>query len=128
MLNEYEEFLKMLDTVWFECYRVLVRGGRLIIVVGDVCRSRRAFGEHQVVPLHASILEHCRYIGFHSLATVIWHKISNAAFEIENGTAFLGKPYEPNAVIKNDIEFILMQRKSGAYRRPTEAMRLLSVI
>jgi DNA modification methylase len=81
-----------------------------------------------VVPLHGTIMEHCRHIGFHNLATMIWHKISNAAFEVENGTAFLGKPYEPNAVIKNDIEFILMQRKPGGYRRPTEAMRLLSVI
>jgi hypothetical protein len=33
-----------------------------------------------------------------------------------NGTKFLGKPYEPNAIIKNDIEFILMQRKPGGYR------------
>lgn len=127
-LHDYEPFLKELHQVWAECYRVLVKGGRLIIVVGDVCRSRRAFGSHMVVPLHASILEDCRHIGFHNLATVVWHKISNAAFEVENGTAFLGKPYEPNAVIKNDIEFVLMQRKSGAYRRPTEAMRILSVI
>jgi len=121
-------FMKELDRVWSECFRVLVEGGRLIIVVGDVCRSRRAFGAHMVVPLHGTIMEHCRHIGFHNLATMIWHKISNAAFEVENGTAFLGKPYEPNAVIKNDIEFILMQRKPGGYRRPTEAMRLLSVI
>lgn len=127
-LHDYDVFLKELDRVWAECYRVLVKGGRLIVVVGDVCRSRRAFGAHMVVPLHASIVEHCRYIGFHNLATMVWHKISNAAFEVENGTAFLGKPYEPNAVIKNDIEFILMQRKPGAYRRPTEAMRVLSVI
>ena len=41
---------------------------------------------------------------------------------------FLGKPYEPNAVIKNDIEFILMQRKPGGYRTPTVAERVLSVI
>jgi len=127
-IHDYEVFLKELDRVWAECYRALVKGGRLIIVVGDVCRSRRAFGAHMVVPLHASIAEHCRHIGFHNLATMVWHKISNAAFEVENGTAFLGKPYEPNAVIKNDIEFILMQRKPGGYRRPTEAMRVLSVI
>jgi DNA modification methylase len=127
-IHDYEVFLKELDRVWAECYRVLVKGGRLVIVVGDVCRSRRAFGAHMVVPLHASIAEHCRHIGFHNLATMVWHKISNAAFEVENGTAFLGKPYEPNAVIKNDIEFILMQRKPGGYRRPTEAMRVLSVI
>ncbi len=127
-LHDYELFLKELDQVWIECLRVLVKGGRLVVVVGDVCRSRRAFGAHMVVPLHASIMEHCRQIGFHNLATVIWHKISNASFEVENGTSFLGKPYEPNAVIKNDIEFILMQRKPGAYRRPTNAMRVLSVI
>jgi len=128
VLHDYEVFLKELNQVWAECYRVLVKGGRLIIVVGDVCRSRRAFGAHMVVPLHASIIEHCRYIGFHNLATVIWYKIANAIFEVENGTSFLGKPYEPNAVIKNDIEFILMQRKPGAYRRPSEAMRVLSTI
>ena len=41
---------------------------------------------------------------------------------------FLGKPYEPNAVVKNDIEFILMERKSGGYRTPEPATRILSVI
>ena len=40
----------------------------------------------------------------------------------------LGKPYEPNAIIKNDIEFILMQRKPGGYRQPTEEQRRLSMI
>lgn len=41
---------------------------------------------------------------------------------------FLGKPYEPNAVIENDIEFILMQRKPGGYRSPSPAARVLSLI
>ena len=104
-------------------------GGRLICVVGDVCLSRRKNnGRHTVVPLHASIQEHCRQIGFDNLAPIIWHKIANAVHEVENGSGFLGKPYEPNAVIKNDIEFILMQRKPGGYRQPSVAMRILSVI
>jgi DNA modification methylase len=82
-----------------------------------------------VVPLHASIQEHCRRIGFDNLAPIIWHKIANAAYEVENGSGgFLGKPYEPNAVVKNDIEFILMQRKPGGYRTPDVAARLLSLI
>lgn len=68
-------------------------------------------------------------IGFDNLAPIIWHKIANAVFEVEgNGGSFLGKPYEPNAVIKNDIEFILMQRKPGGYRSPSVATRVLSVI
>ena len=47
---------------------------------------------------------------------------------ITGGGGFLGKPYEPNAVIKNDIEFILMQRKPGGYRTPDLSARILSVI
>ena len=82
-----------------------------------------------MVPLHASIQERCRALGFDNLAPIIWHKIANAAHEVERGAGgFLGKPYEPNAVIKNDVEFILMQRKPGGYRRPSRAARTLSLL
>jgi DNA modification methylase len=129
-VSDYETFLAELDRVWNHCFKALVPGGRLICVVGDVCLSRRKNdGRHTVVPLHASIQEHCRRIGFDNLAPIIWHKIANAAYEVENGGAgFLGKPYEPNAVIKNDIEFILMERKPGGYRKPSLTERVLSVI
>ena len=129
-IEDYESFLTELDRVWQACYDALVPGGRVVCVVGDVCLSRRKnFGEHVVVPLHASIQEHCRAIGFNNLAPIIWHKIANAAYEATgNGGGFLGKPYEPNSVIKNDIEFILMERKPGGYRSPTVATRILSVI
>ncbi len=127
-VNDYEEFLNAIDIVWEGVRRALVPGGRLVIVVGDVCLSRRKFGRHVVVPLHASIQERCRAMGYDNLAPIIWHKIANASLEVANGSSFLGKPYEPNAVIKNDIEFILFQRKPGGYRSPTLAARILSVI
>jgi DNA modification methylase len=128
-IEDYDEFLAELDKVWAHCFRALVPGGRLICVVGDVCLSRRKNnGRHTVVPLHASIQEHCRKLGFDNLAPIIWHKISNAVYEVENGSSFLGKPYEPNSVIKNDIEFILMERKPGGYRTPDLPTRILSVI
>ena len=129
-IEDYEQFLHELGKVWKRCFDALVPGGRLICVVGDVCLSRRENdGRHTVVPLHASIQEQCRKIGFDNLAPIIWHKISNAAYEVENGgSGFLGKPYEPNGVIKNDIEFILMQRKPGGYRAPDIATKILSLI
>jgi DNA modification methylase len=129
-IEDYDAFLAELDRVWREVLRVLVPGGRLVCVVGDVCLSRRRNkGRHTVVSLHSSISERCRKMGFDGLAPIIWHKIANAVFEANgNGAGFLGKPYEPNAVIKNDIEFILLLRKPGGYRSPNLETRLLSLI
>lgn len=122
-VQEYEAFLAELEKVWRQVFRVLVPGGRLVCVVGDVCVARRNFGRHLVFPLHADICVICRRIGFDNLNPIIWHKIANASYEVSNGSKFLGKPYEPNAIIKNDMEFILMQRKPGGYRKPTNAQR-----
>ncbi len=124
---DYEQFLDQLDQVWRRAYRALVPGGRLVIVVGDVNVSRRAYGRHLVFPLHASIQERCRLLGFDNLAPIIWYKIANAQYEMGPG-GFFGKPFEPNGVVKNDVEYILFQRKPGGYRKPDLATRLLSVI
>lgn len=127
-IADYEIFIEELSKVWKDCFRVLVPGGRLVCVVGDVCLSRKKHGRHLIVPLHADIITSCRKIGFDNLNPIIWHKISNASYEVKGKSRFLGKPYEPNAIIKNDIEYILMQRKPGGYRKPTNEQRLLSKI
>jgi modification methylase len=127
-IDDYQAFLDELDKVWIECYKKLVIGGRMVIVVGDVLLSRREYGRHKVVPLHADIQVRCEKIGFDNLAPIFWHKISNASFEVSGNTKFLGKPYEPNGIIKHDIEYILMLRKNGGYRKPTLEQRRLSII
>lgn len=128
IICDYQEFVDQLDKVWRECFRVLVPGGRIVCVVGDVCLSRRKFGRHIVMPLHSDIAVSCRKIGFDNLNPILWHKISNAAFEANTASSILGKPYEPNAIIKNDVEYILMERKPGGYRKPTEEQRAASMI
>jgi len=127
-IGDYYNFLDQLDKVWAECYKKLVIGGRMVVVVGDVMLSRREHGRHKVVPLHADIQVRCEKIGFDNLAPIFWHKISNASFEVSGNTKFLGKPYEPNGIIKHDIEYILMLRKNGGYRKPTSEQRRLSII
>jgi len=122
-IQDYEAFIGELQKVWRHVLRILVPGGRLVCVVGDVCVARRNFGRHLVFPLHADICVTCRRLGFDNLNPIVWHKIANASYEVSNGSKFLGKPYEPNAIIKNDIEFILMQRKPGGYRQPSGEQR-----
>lgn len=128
IIDDYQEFVNELSKVWQECYRVLVPGGRIVCVVGDVCLSRRKYGRHVVMPLHSDIAVSCRKIGFDNLNPILWHKISNAVFEANTNSSILGKPYEPNAIIKNDIEYILMERKPGGYRKPTAQQRKDSMI
>jgi len=118
-IDDYEKFIAELSKVWQHCCCILVPGGRLICAVGDVCLSRIKFGRHVIVPLHADIAVSCRKIGFNNLNPIIRYKMAKATYEVNNGTKFFGKPYEPNAIIKNDIEFILMQHKPSGYRKPT---------
>ncbi len=127
-IDEYEHFNDQIDKVWKQCYEKLNPGGRMVVVVGDVLRSRSEHGRHRVIPLHATIQEHCIDIGFDNLAPILWYKIGNASLEAGGNARFLGKPYEPGAVIKNDIEYILLFRKPGGYRSPSISERILSTI
>ncbi len=125
-ISNYEGFLSELDKVWGACYDALVSGGRMCVVVGDVCLSRRRNGRHHVIPLHSDVQVRGRQIGFDTLAPIVWYKIANCRTEMDRPSYFLGKPYEPNAIIKNDIEFILLFRKPGEYRHPTDEQRARS--
>ena len=128
-IEDYETFLDELDKVWRECKRVLVPGGRICCVVGDVCVPRKKTGRHYVVPLHADIQVRSRKLGLDCLTPILWHKIANGATESEgNGAGFYGKPYQPGAVVKNDIEYILFLRKGGGYRSVTTVQKALSML
>jgi site-specific DNA-methyltransferase (adenine-specific) len=128
-IEDYEHFLEQLDKCWAECARVLVGGGRICCVVGDVCVSRKRGGRHYVMPLHADIQVRARKLGLDVLTPVLWHKIANGTNEASgNGAGFYGKPYQPGAVIKNDIEYILFLRKGGEYRTVTQRQKELSML
>jgi DNA modification methylase len=128
-IEDYETFLDELDKVWSECARVLVGGGRICCVIGDVCIPRRKGGRHYIMPLHADIQVRSRKLGLDCLTPILWHKIANGVTEAEgNGTGFYGKPYQPGAIIKNDIEYILFLRKGGQYRSVSPMQKALSML
>ncbi|MEO6034621.1 MAG: site-specific DNA-methyltransferase [Verrucomicrobiota bacterium] len=128
-IEDYESFLGELDKVWTECIRVLAPGGRICCVVGDVCLSRKKAGRHYIMPLHADIQVRARKLGLDVLTPIFWQKIANGITEAEgNGAGFYGKPYQPGAIIKNDVEYILFLRKGGNYRSPSPIQRALSML
>jgi len=128
-IADYEAFLDELDKVWRECARVLVGGGRICCVVGDVCVPRKQAGRHFVMPLHADIQVRTRRLGLDCLTPILWHKIANGVTEAQgNGAGFYGKPYQPGSIVKNDIEYILFMRKGGQYRSVSPIQKILSVL
>jgi modification methylase len=128
-LDDYEAFLDELDRVWRECARVLVPGGRICCVIGDILIPRRADGRHRVLPLPSDIQVRSRNHGLDNLTPILWFKIGNRTNEAGGGSSgYYGKPYQPGAIIKNDIEHILMLRKPGGYRTTPMIQRALSML
>jgi modification methylase len=128
-IDDYEVFLKELDRVWRECERVLVPGGRICCVIGDILIPRRAGGRHRVLPLPSDIQVRSRNHGLDNLTPILWFKIGNRTNEAGGGSSgYFGKPYQPGAIIKNDHEHIIMLRKPGGYRTTPMIQKALSML
>jgi modification methylase len=127
-IDDYEKFLDELDKVWAECARVLVPGGRICCVVGDVNVARSKGGRHYVLPLGSDIKVRSRRVGLDHLQGIIWYKVANIKLEASNSSRYLGKPNLPGGVIKNDVEHIIFLRKPGGYRSPSAEMEEQSFI
>lgn len=126
---EYEAFLDELDAIWRECLRILVPGGRICCVIGDILVSRKVGGRHRILPLPADIMVRTRSVGFDTLTPVLWFKIGNRTNEAGGGSSgYYGKPYQPGSIIKNDMEHILMLRKPGGYRKTSMLQKSLSML
>jgi len=126
-IPDYDRFLDELDKALAQCYRVLVPGGRVCCVVGDVNIARQKAGRHFQFPLSSDIRVRARQMGFDNIQGITWLKVANIRLEASESSRFLGKPNLPNGIIKNDTEHILFLRKPG-YRSPTADMEQASYI
>ncbi|MCX7880855.1 MAG: DNA methyltransferase [Ignavibacteria bacterium] len=110
--DSYEEYINNLNLVWKECHRVLHKGCRMCINIGDqFCRSVY-YGRYKVIPIRTEIIKFCESYGFDYLGAIIWQKVSTC--NTTGGATVMGSyPYPRNGIIKLDYEFILIFKKYG---------------
>jgi modification methylase len=102
--NSFIWMSAILNTVWEECYRVLIDGGIAAINVGDSTRSIDR--EFCCYPNYAQLTMNMWTLGFTPLIPIFWKKISNRP------NAFLGSGFQPvNAYVSQDCEYIGIFRK-----------------
>ncbi|MGA9822851.1 MAG: site-specific DNA-methyltransferase [Desulfobaccales bacterium] len=109
-----EEYLKFLNKVWSETYRVLVPGGRACVNIANL-------GRKPYIPLHAYIIQGMVEIGFLMRGEIIWNKASSAS----PSTAWGSWRNPANPTLRDIHEYILIfskgtfSRKNPHKRNPT---------
>lgn len=110
--NSYEEYINNLNLVWQEAYRVLDKGCRLCINIGDQYARSVYYGRYKVIPIRTEIIKFCETIGFDYMGAIIWQKV--ATTNTTGGATIMGSyPNPRNGILKLDYEFILIFKKSG---------------
>ena len=111
--HSYEEYINNLNLVWNECHRVLHKGCRLCINIGDQFARAVYYGRYKVIPIREEIIKFCETIGFDYMGAVIWQKTTT--MNTTGGATVMGSfPYPRNGIIKIDYEFILIFKKDGS--------------
>lgn len=101
-----EEYIKLLNKVWEETYRVLVPGGRACINIANL-------GRKPYIPLHSYIIESMQKIGFLMRGELIWNKAASASPSCAWGSWISAT----NPVLRDIHEYILVFSKSSYSRK-----------
>jgi DNA modification methylase len=110
--DSYEEYINNLNLVWSECYRVLHKGCRLCINIGDQFARSVYYGRYKIIPIRTEIIKFCETIGFDYMGAIIWQKVTTC--HTTGGATVMGSfPYPRNGILKIDYEFILIFKKLG---------------
>jgi len=95
--DSYEDYINNLNLVWNECHRVLHKGCRLCVNIGDQFARSVYYGRYKVIPI---------------MGAVIWQKVTTC--NTTGGATIMGSfPYPRNGILKIDYEFILIFKKQG---------------
>ena len=110
--DSYQDYINNLNLVWNECYRVLHKGCRLCINIGDQFARSVYYGRYKIIPIRTEIIKFCESIGFDYMGAIIWQKVTTC--NTTGGATVMGSfPYPRNGIVKLDYEFILIFKKLG---------------
>ncbi|MEO0092830.1 MAG: DNA methyltransferase [candidate division WOR-3 bacterium] len=110
--DTYEEYINNLNLVWNECHRILHKGCRLCINIGDQFARSVYYGRYKVIPIRTEIIKFCESAGFDYMGAIIWQKVTTC--HTTGGATVMGSyPYPRNGILKLDYEFILIFKKYG---------------
>ncbi|UCG47349.1 MAG: site-specific DNA-methyltransferase [Phycisphaerales bacterium] len=117
--DSYEDYINNLNLVWNECHRVLHKGCRLCVNVGDQFARSVYYGRYKVIPIRTEIIKFCETAGFDYMGAVIWQKVTTC--NTTGGATIMGSfPCPRNGILKIDYEFILIFKKRGKSPRPSK--------
>lgn len=123
--DSYEKYINNLNLVWKECYRVLHKGCRLCVNIGDQFARSIYYGRYKVIPIREEIIKFCENIGFDYMGAIIWQKVTTS--NTTGGGLQMGSyPFPRNGILKIDYEFILLFKKLGDAPKPTSEQKELS--
>jgi len=110
--DSYEEYINNLNLVWHHCRRILHRGCRLCVNIGDQFARSVYYGRYKVIPIRTEIIKFCEAAGFDYMGAIIWQKVTTC--HTTGGATIMGSfPYPRNGILKLDYEFILIFKKPG---------------
>ncbi len=110
--DSYEDYINNLNLVWSDCSRVLHKGCRLCVNIGDQFARSVYYGRYKVIPIRTEIIKFCETIGFDYMGAIIWQKVTTC--NTTGGATIMGSfPNPRNGILKIDYEFILIFKKPG---------------
>ena len=119
----YDDFLADLETIFRECYRVLLPGRKMCVVTANVNQNTKEYGL-VTIPLASDITKVLQVVGFSLINQIIWNKDGTGG---RWGSAnsqrpiFGSYPYPPNFLFKNVNEYIIIVQKPDPKKKNTKA-------
>ena len=111
--DTYEEYVNNLNLVWNECQRILHRGCRLCVNIGDQFARAVYYGRYKVIPIRTEVIRFCESVGLDYMGAIIWQKVTTT-HTTGGATVMRSYPFPRNGILKLDYEFILIFKKYGA--------------